>query len=87
VPSTAKEHRKKIDDFILSELPSRKVDAFCYLREHAAASKRLGDNTASPNQQGVEGTECEVTWMTTVESIRLFISASFMRFAFFLPLR
>jgi len=41
--------------------------------------------TASPNQQGVEGTECEEVWMITVESIILFTYASFVRNLFILP--
>lgn len=41
--------------------------------------------TASPNQQGVEGTECEEAWMITVESIILFTYASFVRNRFILP--
>jgi hypothetical protein len=41
--------------------------------------------TISPNQEGVEGTECEVVWMITVESIILFIYASFVRNPFVLP--
>ncbi len=41
--------------------------------------------TASPNQQGVEGTECEEVWMITAESIILFTYASFVRNLFILP--
>ena len=41
--------------------------------------------TASPNQQGVEGTECEEVWMITAESIILFTYASLVRIFFILP--
>src|SRR5438876_1462207 len=41
--------------------------------------------TTSPNQEGVEGTECEEVWMITGESVILFTYASFVRNPFILP--
>src|SRR5713101_4884320 len=41
--------------------------------------------TTSPNQEGVEGTECEEVWMITGESVILFTYASFVRNPFVLP--
>jgi len=41
--------------------------------------------TTSPNQEGIEGTECEEVWMITGESVILFTYASFVRNPFILP--